>query len=305
MEFFVSWTDSDPEYPIFDANCSLLVSPPVFSRAFRLTRLAVMPRRIMVDSGAYTLRKRFGDEFTQQQLFEWQINMLDGVDLDRTQVLLSHLDQPLESGLPRAEAYRRMELTIARAWDFLTLAQRSGMDKKVELVGVIQGYDADSIRWCSRELKRLGFHRFGIGSLAMLFNQGEIETRIKAALQEVGQGLHVFGISSIPVLRALRDLGVASVDSSRPVKEAMFYVLLYSNPFRRFALAGRRRQDMGSKQLKRALPCPCPVCRVNPRRMFGVGSKRFTNYRAVHNYYHLKCEVSGCAAWAEPLGGEN
>lgn len=300
MEFFVSWTDSDPEYQLYDLNCSMLISPPVFPRVFRLTRLSRIPRRVWIDSGAYTLRTRYGQNFSQKDLFRWQLDILEGVDLAQTSILLSHLDQPLEPGLPPLEAYRRIEGTIARAWDFLCLAQRAGIERHVELVGVIQGYDADSIRWCSRELKRLGFHRFGLGSLALLYQPQEIETRVRAAVDEVGPGLHVFGVSSVGVIRTLRALGVASIDSSRPVKEAMFYVLLYSEPFRRFALAGRRRNDMGGKQLKRGLPCECPVCRDNPRQMFQVGAKKYTNLRAIHNYWHLKREVAGPTAWEEP-----
>lgn len=300
MEFFISWTDSDPEYPLYDANCSLLISPPIFPRTFRLTKLSRVPRRVLLDSGAYTLRRRYGDTMTQRDLFRWQMEILEGVDLSRTKVLLSHFDQPLEPGISPGEAYKRMERTIAHAWDFLTLAAREGLDKQVELVGVVQGYDPDSIRWCSRELKRLGFHRFGVGSLALLYRPQEIEARVRAAQEEVGAGLHVFGISSVPILRSLRELGVESVDSARPVKEAMFYVLLYSEPFRRFALAGRRRTDMGGKQLKRGLPCACPICRVNSQLMFGVGAKRFTNMRAIHNYWHLKREVCGPEAWEEP-----
>ncbi|MFZ5826719.1 MAG: hypothetical protein ACOY94_20715 [Bacillota bacterium] len=238
---------------------------------------------------------------TQRDLFRWQVDILKGIDLSKTSVLLSHFDQPIEPGVSPGEAYKRMETTVAHAWDFLELADREGILNQVELVGVVQGYDCDSIRWCCRELKRLGFHRFGLGSLAMLYRPQEIEARVRTALEEVGYGLHIFGISSVPILRALRGLGVASVDSARPVKEAMFYVLLYSDPFRRFALAGRRRSDMGGKQLVRGLPCSCPVCRVDPRLLFGVGAKRYTNFRAIHNYWHLKREVCGPSAWEEPF----
>lgn len=300
MEFFVSWTDSDPEYALYDANCSLLVSPPLFPRTFRLNRLRRLPKRVFLDSGAYTLRKRYGNRMTQRDVFRWQLEILEDLDLYRTQVLLSHFDQPIEPGLSPADAYRCMDRTLAHAWDFLTLATKEGITDVVELVGVIQGYDADSIRWCCRELRRLGFHRFGLGSLALLYQPQEIAARVQAAVEEVGPGLHVFGVSSVPVLKTLRTLGVSSFDSARPIKAAMFYVLFYSNPFRRYAVAGRRETDMGRQQLKEPLPCDCPVCREDPHLLLRVGAKCFTNLRAIHNYWHLKREVCGPDAWAEP-----
>lgn len=300
MEFFIAWTDSDPEYQLYDGNCSLLLSPPVFSRAFRATRLQRLPKRLLIDSGAYTLRRQAGNRFTQADLFNWQMTLLEGVDLAKTKVLLSHLDDPLDPGLAPSVAYQRMESTLARAWDFLSLAERSGLRTQVELIGVIQGYDLDSIRWSAREMKRLGFHRFGLGSLAMLYNPLEIARRVQAAVDEIGTDLHLFGITSVRVLRAVRDLGVASIDSARPVKEAMFYVLLYSEPFRRYALAGHRREDMGGQQLADALPCDCPICRDDPTPLFQTGAKRYTNARAIHNYFHLKQAICGPEAWREP-----
>lgn len=300
MEFFVSWTDSDPEYTLYDANCSILLSPHVFPRTFRLRKLQRLPKRVFLDSGAYTMRKRYGSRMTQRDVFHWQMEILEGVDLKRTHVLLSHFDQPIEPNASPADAYKRMEHTLAHAWDFLTLATKEGITDSVELVGVVQGYDPDSIRWCCRELRRLGFHRFGLGSLALLYRPEAITSRVQAAVEEVGPGLHVFGISSVPVLHSLRSLGVTSFDSARPIKAAMFYVLFYSNPFRRYAVAGRRQMDMARQQLREPLPCNCPVCRVNPALLLGSGAKHFTNLRAIHNYWHLKREVCGTDAWAEP-----
>jgi 7-cyano-7-deazaguanine tRNA-ribosyltransferase len=148
--------------------------------------------------------------------------------------------------------------------------------------------------YCARELKCIGFDLYGIGSMAVLRHHEPIMKRVEAVAAVVGADkLHIFGVSVISVVRALRDLGIHSIDSARPAKAAAYNEVLYSNPYRRFGimepphipLAGRLPR---SRRLSKPLPCECPVCNTGSADILGVGQRAFIRARALHNYYHLK-----------------
>ena len=88
----------------------------------------------------------------------------------------------------------------------------------------------------------------------------------------------------------LIELGIRSFDSSRPMKAAIYNCVFYSNPFRRFKLKGssanRNYQFLQNR-------FPVPVLSKDQTLIIKVGTKRTTNYRAVHNFYHLRQHWKG------------
>jgi tRNA-guanine family transglycosylase len=122
-------------------------------------------------------------------------------------------------------------------------------------------------------------------------------SRVRAVMDIVGCTLHVFGIGSVYTLKALKEMGVQSADSARPAKAAAYNQVFYSLPFRRFAIAtsndkvGLRMPNY--RRLVEPLPCDCPAChgRANPD-ILKFGKKEHIGLRAIHNYYHLKQEIT-------------
>lgn len=105
--------------------------------------------------------------------------------------------------------------------------------------------------------------------------------------------LHVFGISSIPLVGYMKNKGIASFDSARPAVSAMNNTILYSKPFRRYGIlepnvVPLRGPYPKERRLLSPLPCNCPVCKNGKSKILGVGKRKFIKDRAVHNYYHLK-----------------
>lgn len=251
----------------------------------------------MLDSGSYALLKNPDNQWTAAMVLTRQLHALQD-HWKHTDVTICHLDRPV-LGSDTRRAYDAIEVTIANAYELRGLTRsRSDFQPllgKVKLLGVIQGVDEKSIRYCAQELLRIGiFDRFGLGSLAPLMDATEIARRVKAAVNVVDD-LHVFGVSSLTALRYLQQLGVRSFDSSRPMKAAINCTLLYGNPLRCHTIAGTlKRQNI---TIRRPKECACPICTQHQKDLIRVGAKKYNNLRALHNYLVLKRELCGVQAW--------
>jgi queuine/archaeosine tRNA-ribosyltransferase len=166
------------------------------------------------------------------------------------------------------------------------------------VLAVIQGNDCASIRFCAEELARLGFPRYGLGSLARLYHTAEIVRRVETAMRVVGPGLHVFGVAALATMRVLAQMGVTSVDTARPMHAAFCNEILYSWPYRRVGIIGTRYAGSSrpkfveAQQIAAPLPCDCPPCQEDPWRLLGMRGQRAIHHRALHNAYHLAREVT-------------
>jgi 7-cyano-7-deazaguanine tRNA-ribosyltransferase len=129
----------------------------------------------------------------------------------------------------------------------------------IEGIPVIQGYDVPSMAFCAHRLREIGFSCLGLGSLAPLKHHPEIMARVETVMDIVGPDLHIFGVSVIRTLHALRDLGIRSVDSARPAKAAMYNQVFYSKPFRRFAISKSRDKVGAAMPDHRRLTEPFPA----------------------------------------------
>lgn len=288
MDFFICWSDSDPIYQSFFGQCNVLISLSHVPLSWNVDRFSTMPAKMMVDSGSFASIGNPGRKPSQYQIFCQQINISKGSTVPTA---LCHLDVPLPPGdMDTLEVYRRIERTIANAYEFLHLFKSAGLPPNFKSLGVIQGNSYETISFCAHELVRAGFDYLGIGSLAMLYKNELILERVRAAARVAGSELHVFGISGIEIAAELISMGIRSIDSSRPMKAAMYHLIFYSRPFRRFRLKDAKNKDR-DPIIESPLPCDCPICKKNPALIFKAGEKKYHNMRAVHNYYHLRREL--------------
>jgi len=309
MDFYISWSHSDPIYQLYDRQCSMLISPTSITSVWQITRFPKMPYQLMIDSGGYSYVANQQPPPTPRQVFQRQIEILAKCDLPTT---ICTLDVPILGRTTTIiERSKAIDKTIANAWELkLLMAEYS---KKKELgkqkiysikpMAIVQGYDIISLKYCARRLKELGYTHFGIGSLAHLYVPNEIRKRVEAVQSIVGSHVHIFGVSGIETMKLLSEVGVTSVDSTRPIKAAIYNEILYSEPYQRFGIAGSKFSQASSKfsQAKMVkeltIACPCPVCegKVN-NDLLKLGTRKHLLLRAIHNYYHLKKMIS---LWVE------
>lgn len=292
MKFYISWTNSDPIFSNYFNDCNMLISPHNTTSNFKLTSIDNYPMNIIIDSGAYYYLTTKNKLPSQKYVFERQMKMIKDYNGEG---YICQLDQPVSPDKPTIEeVFSAVEKTLCNSYEFLELYNKSelGYKSKLKPMGVIQGNDKNSIQFCASELKRVGYKKFGLGSLAPLFNKDKIIERIKFAVEIVGgENLHIFGISRMDTLVELKNLNIASFDSSRPIKSAIFNKIFYSNPFRTYMISKAKNSVKVGSVLDGPLKCECPICKKDPYLMFDIGRKKYVNARAMHNYYHMLKEI--------------
>ena len=306
MEFYVSWSHSDPLYQLYDKHCSMLISTVAVSNVWQLTRFPKLPGQVMLDSGSYSYVANHLPLPTPRNVFNRQLAILANSDIP---TIICAVDRPLlEKSLSLTERNRAIDKTIANAWELKILMaeynKSSTFDKyrqhAIEPLAIVQGYDTASIKYCARQLFDIGYTHFGIGSMAHLYDTEEIVRRVEVVQSVIGSLVHIFGVSGIETMKRLKELGVASVDSARPIKAAIYNEILYSEPYRRFGIAGSHFQPgdpkFGPNEMlsQLSIVCPCPVCKnaVN-NDILKLGVRKYLLLRAVHNYYHVKKMIVG------------
>jgi 7-cyano-7-deazaguanine tRNA-ribosyltransferase len=289
MKFFISWSRSDAVFTEYFKDCNVLISPHTTTLDFHIGMWNNQPTELIIDSSAFFYIANNSDIPPQKDIFKRQVKVLDGA---KCKVLMTHLDRPINNKLFNSiDVYNAIEKTLGNAYEFLDLINSNKLSEKFDLepMGVIQGNDKLSLQFCANELKKIGFKKFGIGSLAPLFSPKEIVKRIQWVCEIVGgENLHVFGISRLDIIEELNRLNIMSLDSTRPIKSAIFNGIFYSEPFRTYGIKNAQNaSSYGNRLLEKPLPCKCPVCNVNPFSLIETGNKKATNARAIHNYYHL------------------
>lgn len=294
IRFYVSWYPGDPIYPIHASDCSMLLSPTSVSDVWTVQRLSSLPARLIVDSGGYRYAASDDIPPTAATLLQRQIKIIAN---SRISTLLCALDTPLT--LPQitpVQADQNIARTLAHAFEVHRLIQRRPLPSHCDLMAVVQGNDISTLRYCTRELKHMGYLNFGIGSLSRIFDTDEITARIEAVYSVVERPLHLFGIGSPNLLAHLPDQMIASVDSSRPAKAAACNEIFYSNPYRRYGIRrdGKPRANLSLERcLERSFPCICPVCQADTNAILEIGKRHHIRNRTLHNYFHLRAAIEG------------
>lgn len=113
----------------------------------------------------------------------------------------------------------RYDLTLQNAEEFLRL-HRAGAYRFTP-VGAVQGWDVASYAAAAQAIVAMGYDHLAIGGLARS-RTSTIEGVVSAVVAAVPASvrIHVFGISRASLLYQFAELGVASVDSASPIRQA-------------------------------------------------------------------------------------
>ncbi len=294
MDYYIAWTHSDPIYQHYLPGTRVLVSPPNVNSVWDIYRWPVLPKDLIIDSGAFQYN-RSGRPVAPEAALERQVQMASDAPIS---IGMCHLDVPMMGTRSVAELDRRVDQNLANAQWLIDRASSFGLHPNIHLVGVIQGYSVERIYVVAQALADMGYTWFALGSLAGMVASAKAELfrRVEAALEAIGTNIHVLGVSSAKVLTDLARLGIASADSGAPIHEAWRGGLFYSNPFRRYKLPSPHMKEWSRSYsfadiLAEPLPCDCPICREDSQRLMVPSGKAFVNLRAIHNCYHLIREL--------------
>src|SRR5258708_16255956 len=114
MDFYVSWSHSDPLYQIYDKHCSMLISTTSVSGVWQLDRFSELPHQIMLDSGSYTYVANQLLLPSPREIFNRQIAILGNSDIP---TLICAVDKPMiDRSLSLTQRNQAIDKTIANAW---------------------------------------------------------------------------------------------------------------------------------------------------------------------------------------------
>ncbi|MFH8119955.1 MAG: hypothetical protein QXS37_04090 [Candidatus Aenigmatarchaeota archaeon] len=289
MKFFVAIYPGDARFHDFispeDFCYGYLYSISSFNFRNIMKHFKGFTGDVIIDAGSFKFIEKKKLPLSQKQAFLRQIKIAKKLDT-ANKIIICHLDFPLMFGQSTREMQSRIDKTLENAIEFKNLFDTFDFSEKIYSMGIIQGYDEESIKSCYEILKDLKFDFYGIGGLAKMVQTavGKWETafeRINYVIKLLGKhskNLHIFGVNNLRILRKIQEnkMNIHSVDSSSPTKGAWNSRIFISGIQKDF-----RKMNIN------ALGCECPICAKMKDKVLLRGKKIYNNLRSIHNLYDL------------------
>jgi len=188
---------------------------------FRLDEVPGRPRLETIgDCGAFSYAKEKVPPFTVGEVADFynECGFDFGVSVDH--IIFEYepaFDEP-GGHVPR-EVAERQEITLRLAEEFMQLHRQGKF--RFYPVGVAQGWSPKSYAFSVEKLQAMGYDYIGLGGMVPLKTP-----EILACLQEIDKvrnentRLHLFGITRVKEVMTFSGHGVASLDSTSPLRQA-------------------------------------------------------------------------------------
>jgi tRNA-guanine family transglycosylase len=211
-------------------------------------------------------------------------------------IFFSHPDLLIPPKIHFEETTRIITQSLERAKVYFDLISKTRT--QAVPIGVIHGFDEETLLNTYCELKDIGYQHFALGSLSIRFvtNRNICFKTLKIAQRYEIKPLHLFGITW-PFNHDNLFWEVDSFDSSAPAKLAFYGTVLYGPPLRRYVIKPTALQRFHDKcftfreSLSEPLPCNCPICKQNPEYLFLKNDSEAKKSRVIHNYFQIKWEM--------------
>lgn len=183
----------------------------------RLTATTEHPRlSAMGDCGSFSFASEPAPPYTVAEVLDFysQCGFDYGISLDH--VILGYQPDPKKE-IP-SDWIERHQMTLDLAADFLALS--TGVPNFKPL-GAAQGWSPESYRDSVVQLQRMGYDYIAIGGLVPLKTPEIIEVlQAVSTVRKPKTKIHLLGISRLESFEAFDAHGVASLDSTAPLKQA-------------------------------------------------------------------------------------
>lgn len=250
---------------------------------FRLPEALWSPIPVMGDCGAFTYVKEEVPPYSVGDVlsFYLECGFQYGISVDH--VILDYnasWDAPARGCEVPVALRHRQQVTLDLARDFLREVRACGTS--LIPLGVAQGWSPESYAASVESLQQIGYDYIAVGGMVPLKTRDILASL--TAIQTIRRpdtALHLLGITRVEQLKTFASLGVASLDSTSPLRQAFkdekdnYYTL-----DRQFA-AIRIPQVQGNPKLQRAISSGKvrqeearrleQAC-LNAMRRFGAGS---------------------------------
>lgn len=187
---------------------------------FRLQNTPWAPIALMGDCGAFTYVREETPPYSIEDVSTFYVDCgFDfGISVDHVILEYNAKWDASPKEVPDAVAKRQtVTLDLARA--FFDFHKRERLP--FELLGVAQGWSPKSYEFSVRELQKIGFRYIAVGGMVPLKTPEIIASlRAIANVRKADTKLHLLGITRTESLPEFGTLGVASFDSTSPLRQA-------------------------------------------------------------------------------------
>ena len=289
MQFFVSWTRSDPIFQIFDSEANILVSPASVTKQWNISKWPCLPSQLFIDSGAYSKKNRIP---TSQEVLNNQIYISSNWR-GNNNLYFSHPDILIPPKCTYKEKVNIIKHSLERAGEYFQHLRKTKKD--VIPVGVIHGFDEETILNSYFYLREIGYNHFALGSIGKMMSMNKklcMDAILFTESYDIGP-LHLFGIT-FPLNEKIAAKNIKSFDSSSTVKLAIYGTVLYGVPLRRYVISPTKKQIFRDdyfgfrEKIDKPLPCECPICKTDNYGLLCKDQKTAKNNRIIHNYFQIK-----------------
>jgi 7-cyano-7-deazaguanine tRNA-ribosyltransferase len=295
MKYFVSWTNREPCFQLYDSACNILISPANLPSRWSIKNWSILPRELLVDSGAYSIRNNSIPSCIE--VLEKQLSITNGWPANK-RLLFSHPDLIIPIGADFKDTNSIIAESLKRAKVYFGLVAKS--KSSAVPIGVIHGFDEESLFSSYMELKDIGYVYFALGSLGVRFFKSQKDLCMKAinivSEYEISP-IHVFGVTLPLINLNTSSYRITSYDTSAPTKLAYNGIVLYGTPLKRYVITSNavkifnRASFSFSEIIPEPLKCNCPVCKCNPHNLYAPIEKEAKLNRILHNYFQIKWET--------------
>ena len=187
---------------------------------FRIEKPRWSPIHLMGDCGAFTYVREAQPPYSIEQVASFYVDCGFDLGISVDHVILEY-DAKWDEN-PRdvpASVTQRQAITLELAKKFRAFHKSERLP--FELLGVAQGWSPKSYAKSVKELQNMGFRYIAVGGMVPLKTPDIVASlRGIAAVRREDTKLHLLGVTRTESLKEFSSLGVASFDSTSPLRQA-------------------------------------------------------------------------------------
>ncbi|MDI1450825.1 tRNA-guanine transglycosylase DpdA [Polyangium sp. 6x1] len=187
---------------------------------FRIENAPGAKLPIMGDCGAFTYVNEEVPPYSVDEVTEFYLDCRFDFGISVDHVILAYRPEFDEPGASIPEELRkRQDVTLELARQFL--AKQQGERLPFTPLGVAQGWSPKSYAHSTRELQKMGYRYIAVGGMVPL-KTPDILASLEAidSIRGKDTRLHLLGVTRTEQLGAFARMGVASFDSTSPLRQA-------------------------------------------------------------------------------------
>jgi hypothetical protein len=184
----------------------------------RFFRLENMPIETLGDCGAFSYAREDYPPYSVDEVIRFydELGFDYGISVDH--VILGY-DAVADRDTAPPDWKRRQDITLELAADFLR--QHTSRRCRFIPMGVAQGWSPKSYRYAVEQLQQIGYSYIALGGMVPLKTPDILQClREVSMVREPGTRFHLLGVTRCECVRDFEQFGVASFDSTSPLRQA-------------------------------------------------------------------------------------